>query len=211
MTQGDSTTTSTTTAKKELRREILATRVGTYGGAAGAGSSKRIVAHVRERFGTFLEADAEKLVIAGFSPVPAEANVLAFLRECALKGHTMIFPAYSGERLTWKTWDGSTPFEPSPRKKFGPEPTGEDLGHDALNTADLVFVPAVAVDASGTRLGHGAGYYDRALSGRRGRMDGVIAVVHETEVLTAGALPREDHDIPLPEAVTEGGFVPLGQ
>jgi 5-formyltetrahydrofolate cyclo-ligase len=34
---------------------------------------------------------------------------------------------------------------------------------------DTLFVPAVALDLRGARLGHGAGYYDRALAFRRAR------------------------------------------
>ena len=43
------------------------------------------------------------------------------------------------------------------------EPTGPRLGPDAIGTADIVVIPALAIDADGRRLGQGAGCYDRAL------------------------------------------------
>jgi 5-formyltetrahydrofolate cyclo-ligase len=73
---------------------------------------------------------------------------------------------------------------------------------------DLVLTPLVAFDAAGTRVGVGAGYYDRCFSflGQRRRW-------HKPKLVgTAYALQRLDHidanvwDIPLWGAVTELGF-----
>jgi 5-formyltetrahydrofolate cyclo-ligase len=45
----------------------------------------------------------------------------------------------------------------------------EPWGHDFFPARflDTVFVPCVALDRRGARIGHGAGYYDRALAFRR--------------------------------------------
>ena len=44
------------------------------------------------------------------------------------------------------------------------EPTGARLGPEGISEADLVLVPALAVDRTGMRLGNGGGCYDRALA-----------------------------------------------
>lgn len=91
---------------------------------------------------------------------------------------------------------------PSPRGG-GPEPVGVRLGLDALAQADVLLVPALAVDTLGHRLGQGGGCYDRALARARPGTP-VIAVVHDDEVLDAAveAVPVQGHDRPVDAVVT---------
>ena len=67
---------------------------------------------------------------------------------------------------------------------------GQPLGVDAVATADVVLVPALAVDRRGVRLGRGGGSYDRALL-RAGGL--VVALLHEGEL--RDEVPSEDHDV----------------
>lgn len=88
------------------------------------------------------------------------------------------------------------------------EPPKPWLPADAVTRAEVVLVPALAVDRSGVRLGRGGGFYDRALAlcrpGTR-----LIAVVRDDEVLDT--VPREPHDIPMTHALTPGaGLIALG-
>ncbi|WP_236685351.1 5-formyltetrahydrofolate cyclo-ligase [Demequina salsinemoris] len=84
-----------------------------------------------------------------------------------------------------------------------PEPSGEFLPFETLTQADVVIVPALAVDTSGTRLGQGGGWYDRALPLAS---EGVpfIALTYDDEVFDAAEspLPRESHDIGVHAVVT---------
>ncbi len=70
-----------------------------------------------------------------------------------------------------------------------------DLGH-----IDVVLLPAVAVDDSGTRLGRGAGYYDRALAGIVSSPT-LVAVVHDLQVVDS--LDRRPWDVPVDAVVTD--------
>ncbi|WP_144122119.1 5-formyltetrahydrofolate cyclo-ligase [Catellatospora sichuanensis] len=71
------------------------------------------------------------------------------------------------------------------------EPTGKRTGVTGITTADLVLVPAVAVDRRGARLGRGGGSYDRALA-RVAPGTPVIALLYDGELLDE--VPAEAHD-----------------
>ncbi len=64
---------------------------------------------------------------------------------------------------------------------------------------DLVVVPGVAFDVTGTRLGQGGGWYDRYLAATpTSRRIGVCF-----EVQIAEWLPRDAHDVPVEAIITE--------
>ena len=68
--------------------------------------------------------------------------------------------------------------------------------------ADFIFVPGLAFDAAGGRLGRGAGYYDRLLTKFRGVRVGVCF----SEFLV-DRVPCEDHDIRMDFVVTPEGII----
>jgi 5-formyltetrahydrofolate cyclo-ligase len=88
-----------------------------------------------------------------------------------------------------------------------PEPDGERLGAAALRIADVVFVPALAVDRTGVRLGRGAGFYDRSLP-LAAAGTAFVAVVREDEVVDW--LPAEPHDVRMSAVLTPNrGLLPV--
>ena len=94
--------------------------------------------------------------------------------------------------LTWVRFEGET--------EIGIFGFAEPIGEVAkLAGADLIFVPALAVDSQGQRLGKGKGYYDRALAALE-NVAPVIAVVFDDELLET--VPTEDHDHPVDAAIT---------
>ncbi len=74
---------------------------------------------------------------------------------------------------------------------------------------DLVFMPLVAFDASGVRLGMGGGFYDRCFSFKRYapmRKPGVAGVAHGCQQAGFGVLPREKWDLRLDWRITDAGL-----
>jgi len=74
---------------------------------------------------------------------------------------------------------------------------------------EVVLVPLVAVDWSGNRLGHGAGYYDRTFAFRRDRDHPVlIGLAHRFQVVKS--IEPSPWDVPVDLVVTETGIFGRG-
>ena len=102
--------------------------------------------------------------------------------------------------LDWAPYDGPDGLVPASRGLL--EPTGPRLGPDAVATADVVLVPALAVDRTGMRLGRGGGSYDRALA-RVPVGTFVCALLYDGELLDR--VPHDDHDRTVTAVVTPSG------
>jgi 5-formyltetrahydrofolate cyclo-ligase len=171
--------------KRSLRDELSAVRR-----ARDPASLETARAAVRAQV---LERVAGIDVIAAYVPLRTEPGSVELLDELSARGVRVLVPITLPDRdLDWTIWtaDGG----------------GEPLGLDAVGTAGLVLVPALAVARDGTRLGRGGGSYDRALA--RCAPDAVVAaLLFDGEVVDR--LPRDDWDVPVAAAVTPAGWVRL--
>lgn len=96
---------------------------------------------------------------------------------------------------------GHHPQAPLQRNGFGiPEPVHHQrIGADQL---DVLFVPLVAVDAQGNRVGMGGGFYDRTLAGVDRPY--LLGMAHAFQQVSA--LPAQPWDVPLDALVTDVGL-----
>ncbi len=76
----------------------------------------------------------------------------------------------------------------------------------AVLDPDLLLVPLSAFDASGNRIGYGAGHYDRAIDRLRGmgRKPRLIGIAFDCQEVAS--VPAEPHDVALDAVLTESGF-----
>lgn len=70
------------------------------------------------------------------------------------------------------------------------------------DTVDVALVPGLGFDQYGTRLGHGAGYFDRLLAGMR---PGAALVGIAPHAVVVDRLPVEPHDIEMTHLAHETG------
>ncbi|MFD2757004.1 5-formyltetrahydrofolate cyclo-ligase [Gulosibacter faecalis] len=178
--------------KWEVRDEVRARRR-----MRGAESTARLAGQVRDQLeGLVTRFDAR--TIACFAATPLEPPTGAFLDWAREHGVRVLLPrAVSATALEWCVDDGT--LREHPRLRV-PEPAG--LADPAgLDRAELVVLPAAAVDRTGARVGWGGGYYDRALEVLRPDLRRrLFALVHDDEVFDA--LPHEPHDVPVVGIVT---------
>ena len=105
-------------------------------------------------------------------------------------------------------WGQYLPGQLVPARLGLQEPQKPWLPAEAVADATVVFVPALAVDRAGVRLGRGAGFYDRTLPLARPSAR-LVAVVRDDELVDE--IPAEPHDVPMTHALTPGqGLVALG-
>jgi 5-formyltetrahydrofolate cyclo-ligase len=133
---------------------------------------------------------------------PGTGPLIDHLREA---GRHVILPVLLPDNdLDWARYTGPDHLVPARLGLL--EPAGPALGVDALATADVVVVPALAVDRTGLRLGRGGGCYDRALA-RVPVGTFVCALLFEDELVEA--VPSAPHDRRVAAVATPGGLTRL--
>ncbi|WP_163749155.1 5-formyltetrahydrofolate cyclo-ligase [Mycolicibacterium helvum] len=140
--------------------------------------------------------------VCAYLPVGAEpgsAQMVDHLRElCARVLLPVTRSGADGEPLAL-LWGVYVP-EALVAARFGLlEPAEPWLPSSAVAEADMVLVPALAVDRNGVRLGRGGGFYDRSLALCRPRAK-LVAVVRDDEVVDE--LPSEAHDVRMTHVLT---------
>ena len=68
---------------------------------------------------------------------------------------------------------------------------------------DLLFIPCLAYDHSGFRLGYGGGYYDRTLSFLKKKKKQFISVGYAFDGQKVSEVPKDKFDIKLDYVITE--------
>src|SRR5262245_46748768 len=187
--------------KRVLREAILADRASLTSYARAKADAALVAA------ACLLVGDAA--VVAGYAPLtdePGGPGLPDALAAAMPPGGALLLPALTAERdLDWVRYDGTLAAGSTLRRVR--EPVGPRLGLDAITTAEIVLVPALAVDSAGTRLGRGGGSYDRALARVRPGVP-VIALLYPDELVPL--LPAEAHDRPVTAVLTPTGLVPVG-
>ncbi|GIJ32386.1 5-formyltetrahydrofolate cyclo-ligase [Micromonospora sediminimaris] len=150
---------------------------------------------------TFLVRRLRPGRVAAYAPVGAEPggpDLPTLLADALPAGADLLLPVLRDDLdLDWAAWDGPQAMVAAGRGIR--EPVGRRLGVAAVATADLVVVPALAVDRRGVRLGRGGGSYDRALA-RVPATALTVTPLYDGELLAE--LPAEPHDQPVRAVVT---------
>jgi 5-formyltetrahydrofolate cyclo-ligase len=195
-------------AKSELRAALLAARANRPNPERTAVSTA-LARAFEAAFGDRFRGATPRPVIATYLSVGSEPDTAHLNAGLTELGVTTLAPVLTDDGdLDWAaaTTENRATEPHSGAEQFGlrgtREPTSPRLGRDAITSADLVLVPALAVDRAGHRLGRGGGSYDRALT--RVQVTAVVlAVVHDDEVLDA--VPFELHD-----RIVDGALTPSG-
>ena len=175
--------------------------------------SPRLRQEAAESFADIL-ASADELAdvrcVAAYVARPHEPGTLPLIERLAERGVRILLPVLgAGLERGWAPYAGSDDLqERAPGRP--PEPGTGSQGPEALQEADVVIAPALAVDTTGMRLGQGGGWYDRALSHKRPDAL-VVAMVFPEEIYDAAErpIPHESHDVPVDAIATPSGWTAI--
>jgi 5-formyltetrahydrofolate cyclo-ligase len=138
-------------------------------------------------------------IIAGVWPLPGEMDLRPLLHALHGTGRQIVLPQTPprGQRLIFRIWH---PDAVMIQERFGTAyPDGE------IAEPDILFVPLLAFDRRGFRLGYGGGYYDRTLAALPGR----LSVGYGYAAQEVASVPVEPHDVALQVIATEQGIIDL--
>lgn len=139
-------------------------------------------------------------ILGLYLSLPDEPETRNLIQQAWSEGKKVALPKTDIRHgLTW--WE--IPPGPLPILETLWEPLPEKHAAVSLAAIEGFCVPGRAFDARGTRLGRGGGHYDRALAdrSRHAWIAGLFFEIQEME-----NLPREAHDVVLPQVVTEQGW-----
>lgn len=171
-------------AKASLRRRVLGARAGLSAEQRAAAGSV-----LRDAVLGLPEAEMAGTAAVYYS-IGSEPGTHGLVYALWKRGTYVLLPVLRPDLdLDWASYEGPDSLRAGPRGLTEPaEPT---RGVAAVSRADLVIVPALAVDRRGIRLGRGGGSYDRALA-RVGPQVPTIALLYDAELLDE--VPAAPHD-----------------
>src|SRR6202167_3470356 len=176
--------TGTVPGKASLRRQLVAAR------AAVPDAERAAAARLlRDQVLETPEVSAAGTIAAYYS-IGTEPDTHSLVFALWKRGSYVVLPVLLPDGdLDWASYEGPDSLAPGPSGLLQPvEPV---RGPGTVARADVVLVPALAVDVSGNRLGRGGGSYDRALA-RVGGQVPTIGLLYDGELLPV--VPTEAHD-----------------
>lgn len=165
-----------TRTKADWRRSLLAARASIPEVTRRAASGV-IVARLRE-----LPCIREARLILGYVPIGAEVDPMELLTDACRRGVPVLVPSpdSSADAPSWRFLDASRGLDEG------------ELYRVFERGSTVAIVPGVGFDPAGTRLGRGAGFYDRALV--RLRSHSLVTVGIAFDVQIVASLPRDEWD-----------------
>jgi 5-formyltetrahydrofolate cyclo-ligase len=188
--------------KPLLRNEMKRRRAAFAQGSPLAGD---VLAEVAE---VYLDERREwpdrEAIIGGYWPIQSEINPFPLLQIFEERGYALSLPCLvpdgEGFRMIFRRFRLGDDLVSGPFDIHQPADEADEIA------PDVVFMPLLAFDEQGWRLGYGGGYYDRVLARLRTQKDVKgYGVAFSGQQLAE--IPFEVHDQPLDGIFTEQGVI----
>ena len=185
-----------TSDKHNLRKNLMAQRKAHHR-AHGATAGDKLV----EQFLAHSILPSGHLTLAAYLPVGSEIDPRPLMHHLQSSGHCLCLPFCEAADQA---------------ASFRAYQLGDDLADDGLGIAapqknhpcipDIVFLPLLAFDQQGHRLGRGGGTYDRTLQSLRAQHQiRAIGLVYDMQMVDN--CPVEPHDQPLDALLSDARYL----
>lgn len=139
--------------------------------------------------------------IAGFLPIRSEIDLRPLMDRLAQQGARLCLPAIIDRTtIIFRELVRGVDLVDVGFGTVGPGPEAEILD------PDILLMPLAAFDGRGSRVGYGAGHYDRAVSRLHAKSRLPVLVGCAFSVQEVDTVPAEPHDVKMHAVVTENGF-----
>lgn len=184
----------TVTVDQEKHRLRAAAKQRRAAAAAAAGGASEAV---RARLLAAVALPG-RAVVSAYWPMGSELDPRPLMRALHARGHPVALPVVTdgGRPLIFRAWVPGDVLEPAVFNTRIPTADKPEL------TPRVVFVPLLAFDRCGYRLGYGGGFYDRTLAALRAS-DTVLAVGLAYAGQEVPDVPHDANDGRLDWIVTE--------
>lgn len=181
-------------AKAALRvrmKELLAAQAPDMLASAGRRAAAAVAASAE-----FAQASE----VVAFASLPGEIETEPLFALCRHVGKRFLLPRMHSASLEFVCIENWEALEPA---GFGVREAPAAWSACEVAAGALVFVPGLAFDRRGGRLGRGAGYYDRALAHLRKCSAGSLFVGLGCDRQRVDAVPMAEHDVFMDAILTE--------
>ncbi len=183
--------------KTELRKRLKQMRAS-FSPEQVTASSEQVARHI-------LACDAYRKAkcVMGYLAFGKELSVDAVLMQAIAENKTVLVPlVVSATEIVPVCLKDMEHFE---LDRFGIRSVSQPAEQISASEVDLILVPGVAFGRDGSRLGMGAGYYDRFLpQAEKATFMGIAY-----EALLQEKLPRDEYDVCMQLLVSESGITTL--
>ncbi|MBI2598627.1 5-formyltetrahydrofolate cyclo-ligase [Candidatus Curtissbacteria bacterium] len=197
-------------SKSELRKSLIAKRSGL--------STKSVEEKSRQIAKKMMESDLflKTKIVSAYLPIRGEVSTKPIINFLIEAGVEVYLPKSFGEEyklVRFKSWNDLEkgpygilePLSPShPEFSSGSKKMLKQVQHDKVDI-DLAFIPGVAFDKNGVRLGYGKGVFDRLFAKSEATL---VGLAYEFQIVDE--LPREEHDLVMDYVVTPSSVILSG-
>lgn len=182
--------------KPQLRAHFLAVR-RSFARALSPGLRGELERQLLRRVLPHLENAS---TIAAYHPMRDEIDPGPIVDEILGQGRVAALPWFAAR-------DATMMFREAPARDAGPWGVLQPAAEAVAVAPEIVLVPLVAADAACSRIGHGKGHYDRALSHLRDSGPVRTIGLAWDEQIFEGSIPADAWDIPLDAIASPGRWI----